>query len=121
MPTPEFSSYPDRIHGGIIATLLDSAMAHALFADGIAGVTADCRIRYREKMKLYEPVHITGWVESVRLGVYRCRAEIHQADALVVWASAKFMAIENRVTRSAINKTAPSGYIQYMNPARRTG
>ncbi len=96
MPTPDFSSYPDRVHGGIIATLLDSAMVHAIFAGGIAGVTADCRIRYRQKVKLYEPVHVTGWVETERLGVYRCRAEVHQADTLVVWAAAKFMAIRNQ-------------------------
>lgn len=92
-PTPDFSSYPDRVHGGIIATLLDSAMVHALFARGIAGVTVESKIRYRKPMKLFEPVHISGWVESLRHGVYLCQAEIYQENRQIVWNQAKFMAM----------------------------
>ncbi len=31
LPSPAFQSYPDRAHGGVIATLLDSAIVHVLF------------------------------------------------------------------------------------------
>lgn len=90
-PSPAFRSYEDRIHGGVIATLLDSAMVHALFARNIEGVTADTRIRYRKKVGLDQPVRLSGWVESQRLGVYLCRAELHQENDLAVSAQAKFM------------------------------
>jgi len=92
-PTAVYSSYPDRVHGGIIATLLDSAMVHALFATGVAGVTVESTIRYRKKMKLHQPVHITGWVNSVRHGLYLCKAEIRQENQRIVWNQAKFMAM----------------------------
>jgi len=92
-PSAEFLSYADRVHGGIIATLLDSSMVHALFAQGVAGVTAELTIRYLLGVNIDDPIHVSGWVESTRLGIYLCRAEVRQVGNLVVRASAKFVAM----------------------------
>jgi len=92
-PSDAFRSYPDRVHGGVIATLLDSAMVHALYAKGITGVTAELTIRYLQSVNVADPVAVTGWVESCRHGVSLCRAEVHQAGLPTVRASAKFMAM----------------------------
>jgi len=92
-PSAAFRSYPDRVHGGVIATLLDSAIVHALFAKGVAGVTAELTIRYLQTVQLDAPVQVTGRVESVRHGIFFCAAEVHQSGILVVRASAKFMAM----------------------------
>jgi acyl-coenzyme A thioesterase PaaI-like protein len=92
-PSPVFRSYPDRVHGGVIATLLDSSMVHALFARGVAGVTAEMTIRYLGSVNVADPVRVTGWVESCRMGIHLCRAEVRQSGRLVVRASAKFMAM----------------------------
>lgn len=94
-PSPEFRSYPDRVHGGVIATLLDSSMVHALFAQGIAGVTAELNIRYKQSVDPIQPVQITGRVESCRHGIYLCSAEIQQAEITVARATAKFMAMQS--------------------------
>jgi len=96
-PSAAFRSYPDRVHGGVIATLLDSAMVHALFARGIAGVTAELTVRYLQSVNVLDPVRVTGWVESDRIGIHLCRAEVHQAGVLAVRASAKFMAREQTI------------------------
>lgn len=90
-PSDAFGSYPDRIHGGVIATLMDSAMVHALFARDVAGVTAELTVRYQQGVTFHEPVHVTGWVESVRRGIFYCRAEVCQHDRLAAHATAKFM------------------------------
>lgn len=90
-PTDGFRSYPDRLHGGIIATLLDCAMVHALFARGIAGVTAEMTIRYLRAVGLQDPLRVTGNVVSERHGVFICRADVYQGRAHAVRASAKFM------------------------------
>lgn len=95
LPSPAFRSYPDRVHGGVIATLLDSAIVHALFARGVAAVTAELTIRYLQSVNITDPVHVTGWVESNKHGVYLCSAEVHQAGLLAVRASAKFMAMSD--------------------------
>ena len=92
-PSAAFQGYADRVHGGIIATLLDSSIVHALFARGVPGVTADLSIRYRHAVGLGEPVRVTGWVESRRLGLYLCRAEVMQSGRVSVRATAKFAAI----------------------------
>ena len=90
-PSPAFRSYKDRVHGGVIATLLDSAIVHSLFARGVAGVTAELTIRYLQSVNVIDPVQVSGWIESIRHGVYLCSAEVHQAGLPVVRASAKFM------------------------------
>lgn len=97
-PSPEFCSYPDRLHGGAIATLLDSAMLHALFAKGIGGVTAEITIRYRERIDPTRVVYVNGRVDSHRRGIYQCSAELRQADISAVRATAKFMAMKPPVT-----------------------
>ena len=38
--------YDGILHGGVIAALLDAAMAHCLFHNGIQAVTGDLRIRF---------------------------------------------------------------------------
>lgn len=100
-PSPAFQSYPDRLHGGVLATLLDSAIVHALFAKGIAGVTAEMTIRYLKSVGLQEPVRVTGSAVSKRHGVYHCHAEVHQNGNCAVRASAKFMAMARPVTRES--------------------
>jgi acyl-coenzyme A thioesterase PaaI-like protein len=92
-PTAAFLSYADRVHGGVIATLLDSSMVHALFAQGVTGVTAELTIRYLQRVHVGEPIHVTGWVEFKRHAIYLCRAEVHQGGVLAVRASAKFVAM----------------------------
>ncbi len=90
-PSASFRSYPDRVHGGVIAALLDSSIVHALFAQDVAGVTAELNIRYLRSVNLVDAVRVSGWVESERHGLYLCRADLHQGDVLAVRASAKFM------------------------------
>ncbi len=92
-PSREFRSYPDRVHGGVIATLVDSSIVHALFAKGVAGVTAELTLRYLHSVNLVSPVEVRGWVDSLRHGIYLCQAEVLQSGILAVRASAKFMAM----------------------------
>lgn len=92
-PSSAFLSYSDRVHGGVIATLLDSSMVHALFAKGVTAVTAELTIRYLQRVNMEDLVHVTGRVETKRHGVYLCRADVHQGGILAVRASAKFVAM----------------------------
>jgi uncharacterized protein (TIGR00369 family) len=93
MPGEAFRSYPDRVHGGVIATLVDSALVHALYAKGIIGVTAELTIRYLRSVRLDRPVEVRGREESCRHGIHLCSAEVIQDGILMVKASAKFMSM----------------------------
>lgn len=92
-PSGDFRSYPDRVHGGVIATLLDSAIVHALFAKGVAGVTAELTIRYLHSVNINDGIQVHAWIDSVRRGIYFCRAEVFQLGLLAVRCSAKFMSM----------------------------
>lgn len=100
-PDATFRSYPDRIHGGVLATLMDSAIVHALFARRIIGVTAELTIRYLHSVNITDEVLIRGWVAGSRHRMYECRAEVHQLGALAVRASAKFMEMPGSVHESS--------------------
>jgi acyl-coenzyme A thioesterase PaaI-like protein len=43
---PKFEGYSGIIHGGIIATLLDSAMTHCLLVKGIPALTGRLSVKY---------------------------------------------------------------------------
>jgi len=43
---PKFEGYSGMVHGGIIATLLDSAMTHCLMKKGLFTLTGRLSIRY---------------------------------------------------------------------------
>jgi acyl-coenzyme A thioesterase PaaI-like protein len=92
-PQSAFRSYPDRVHGGVLATLADSAIVHCLFARGVSGVTAELTLRYRHAVQLREAVVVRGWIESCRHGVYFCKAEILQSARVAVQAAARFMVL----------------------------
>jgi acyl-coenzyme A thioesterase PaaI-like protein len=99
-PSMEFRSYPDRIHGGVLATLVDSAIVHALFAQGVAGVTAELGLRFIDKVDPNEPVQVNGWVEKERHGVFFCAAEVVQRGTIVVRAHGKFMPMTGQAASS---------------------
>ncbi|MCF7730422.1 MAG: PaaI family thioesterase [Akkermansiaceae bacterium] len=90
-PSPAFQSYPDRLHGGILAALVDGAMVYALHARGLAGVTVELNIRYLRSARLTLPLEIAARVEAVRRGLFRGTATIDQGCQRIVRASAKFM------------------------------
>ncbi len=55
-----YEGYDGVIHGGIIATLLDEAMAKEILARGLIAVTADLGIRYRNPLKVGTRVKVSG-------------------------------------------------------------
>ncbi len=54
----KFQGYNGIVHGGIIAALLDSAMAHCLFKKGIFALTGKLSIRYSSPVKIGNPVKL---------------------------------------------------------------
>ncbi len=93
-PSPDYQSYDGRVHGGILATLIDASMVHALFARGVAGVTAEMKIRYYSPAELGAPVTLSTQILAHKLGLYRLCAEIFQNERLVARADAKFMTLQ---------------------------
>lgn len=84
-------SFPGLVHGGLIATLLDAAMVHALFARGIAARTGELRIRFRSPVCIGSPVTVSAKLIDFCDALFVLRAELRQGSSLCAEADAKFM------------------------------
>jgi acyl-coenzyme A thioesterase PaaI-like protein len=75
-----WESYKGVIHGGILSSVLDEAMAKAIISGGDQGFTADLRIRFRKKVSVDEVVFVNGWVVSAEKRRIMAEASITSAD-----------------------------------------
>ena len=64
VPRREFGGWSNIMHGGIVATLLDEAMAHAAIAAGVRAVTARIEVRFRKAVPTDVPLVVEGRVEG---------------------------------------------------------
>jgi acyl-coenzyme A thioesterase PaaI-like protein len=83
--------YDNTVHGGLIATVLDSAMVHALFARGCCARTAELRIRYRHPVRPTEPCVVCARLIDVFGSAYRLESTLRQSGRLCARAYATFM------------------------------
>ena len=85
-----FQGYADRLHGGVIAMLLDAAMTHCLFNKCIQAVTAQFELRYRKPVLVDREAMIVARLENAYPPLYRLSSSLVQDDTVCVTAEAKF-------------------------------
>lgn len=90
-PDARWRSYPDQLHGGVVASLLDAAMVHALFSLGHQAVTARLEIRYHHPVQLDAPVVVRGRRLKFHHGLHHMEATLVQDDILRARAEASFL------------------------------
>ncbi len=83
-------SYPDRLHGGILCALIDGAMTNCLLAHGVAGVTAQLKVRFRRPASLGKPVRVRAQFLEESPPLFRLQAEVVQEVSVVATAEATF-------------------------------
>jgi acyl-coenzyme A thioesterase PaaI-like protein len=88
--------YGGRLHGGVIATLLDAAMTNCLFAHGRCGVTGDLHLRYRHPVVTDGSCVVRAWIERASPPFFVLRAELWQNIRTCVTAAGKFMELPQR-------------------------
>lgn len=85
-----FQGYPNRLHGGIISLLFDTAMTHCLFARGLAGVTASLNIRFLQPVIPGRLVTVRAEVSRQKSRLYLLKGTLQQDGELKSTAEAKF-------------------------------
>ncbi|MHB0913270.1 MAG: PaaI family thioesterase [Armatimonadota bacterium] len=94
-PRPEHQGYDDVTHGGILATMLDEAMAKLAYEMGEFAVTAELQIRYRKPALVGEELTVSGWVISERRRLIDAGAEVRNSRGeLVAEAVGRLMRVE---------------------------
>lgn len=86
--------YTGMLHGGVLSALLDAAMTHCLFHQGIRAVTAELTVRFLHPVPHHSVLTIRGWLESSHPKLYRLKSELLHGDQVMARAEAKFLAEE---------------------------
>ena len=80
----DFVGWSDKLHGGIIATLLDEVMAWAPSSFDSWAVTAEMTIRYRSPASPGEELAAVGRVIERRRRIYDVRGEVRTSSGRLV-------------------------------------
>lgn len=91
-PRREDQGFPDVMHGGLLALLLDEAMGWAMYADNVFAVTAKMELRYRRPVGLDDA--LTARAHIIRSRGRRIEVEAtltNDAGNVLVESSALFM------------------------------
>ena len=80
----DYVGWSDKLHGGIIATLLDEVMAWAPSSYDSWAVTAEMTVRYRSPALPGETLEAEGRVIERRRRIYRVTGEVRGADGRIV-------------------------------------
>jgi acyl-coenzyme A thioesterase PaaI-like protein len=80
IPTAEWQGFQGIIHGGIIGTVLDEAMAKAVRTAGYEALTGELRVRFRHHVQPGEELTIRGWVVEGTTRMIKAEATLRTLD-----------------------------------------
>ena len=80
----DYVGWSDKLHGGIVATLLDEVMAWACSSFDAWAVTAEMTVRYRSPAMPGETLRAEGRVASRRRRIYEVTGTVRGSDDRIV-------------------------------------
>ena len=83
--------YDGILHGGVIASLLDSAMTNCLFQQGINALTGELRVRYRHPVPCNANLELRARVATENRPLFVVESELLKDHEVMAEATAKFM------------------------------
>ncbi len=91
-PENHHTSYKEVIHGGLLAALLDDAMAYCINSSGITAFTGKLEIRFRKPPKVGDILIIKAWIANQKKKLYYTQGTIENNNGeKIVEAKAVFM------------------------------
>ena len=99
--SPTYQGWDGIVHGGILSTLLDEAMANLVYELGYQAVTASIEIRFKKPAPILEPLLVYGEVTEVSKRLIRAKAHIAQENgAILATGKSTFMKQRGSATDS---------------------
>ncbi|MHB8069633.1 MAG: PaaI family thioesterase [Desulfobaccales bacterium] len=94
----EYQGWTEVIHGGILATLLDELMAHAVWRFAGPGVTLGMEVRFHKPLKPGEKIRIRGVLQPANSSRRQAEAEIIRlADGQkIASGKSRFLLLNNK-------------------------
>jgi uncharacterized protein (TIGR00369 family) len=85
-PREQHQSYPGRLHGGIISTILDEAIGRAIMMhsdDEVWGVTIDLQVHFRKPVPLDQELRVIGRITKDSSRFFEGTGELLLEDGTV--------------------------------------
>ncbi len=92
-PGKEHQGFINVVHGGILSTLMDEAMAHAVLAREIKAVTARMSLSFKKPTRIGEPLTVNGRIIEKKGRIIKTAASIIQNSIITAEASGDFIYI----------------------------
>jgi uncharacterized protein (TIGR00369 family) len=106
-PKDNHQSYPNRMHGGVSASLLDEAIGRALWVTepNVWGVTIDLSVKYRKPVPLDQTIYVESKITAKTARSFEGEGKIILADGTVcATASGKyFICPPEKISEAAIS------------------
>jgi uncharacterized protein (TIGR00369 family) len=88
--------YEGLVHGGILAALVDDAIANIWATRGQEAVTAKIEVRFRREAKPGQRLIVTAEPSGMKAGLHTARAIIARPDGVVVAQGSGFVSVKGR-------------------------
>ncbi len=88
-----FQGWNGIAHGGIVATVLDEAMAWALGLSEIKAVTAEMNIRYKKPAPIGKKLRVVGRLLENKGRVLMTESSMYDGQTLLATATARYVRI----------------------------
>jgi len=98
---PKYEGYSGIIHGGIIATLLDSAMTHCLLMKDIPALTGRLSIKYSTPIRTGTVVKLEAKIVDQFHEMFILQGKAWVDGKKVASAEAKYRSMKRRVNQGA--------------------
>lgn len=86
-----WQGYSGVLHGGMICTLLDAAMTHCLFQQGIEAMTADLQVRFLKPVPCTARLQLHATLQNQRRNLYQLSAELSCDGDVLARSEARFL------------------------------
>jgi uncharacterized protein (TIGR00369 family) len=93
-PSDKHQGYEGIVHGGILSSLLDEAMAKLAFSLGISAVTAEITVKFKAPAAPGNRLLITGRITKETKRLILAEAKIERGPVIVADATGKLLRIE---------------------------
>ncbi len=93
-PSDLHVGYEGLVHGGILAALIDDALANVWFTRGAEAVTAKIEVRFRQEARPGERLIVTAVPTGNRGGMMTARAQVLRPDGEVVADGTGILAVK---------------------------
>ena len=81
---PTYQGWDGIVHGGIICTLLDEAMANLVYELGLNAIAASLEVRFKRPAPTLQPLMVYGEITEVHKKLVKAKASLTGEDGTVL-------------------------------------